>query len=89
MSFEIDEKEIEQIINSTDEETERKIDWSSAWGKKYTVLTTYRERVVVNDYADKLTQLLDSLKTEYGYNDLDSMLVLKDILYHVWKTKKY
>ena len=32
--------------------------------------------------------MLDSLTYEYGYNELDSMLVLKDILYHEWKDKK-
>lgn len=33
IDFDIDVKEIEQIIERTSEETERKIDWTSAWGK--------------------------------------------------------
>lgn len=32
--------------------------------------------------------MLSSLSKEYGFNDLDSMLVLKDILYHEWKDNK-
>lgn len=58
------------------------------WGKKYPVLTTYRQKVEVNDYAVRIKELLDSLKSRYGYNDLDSMLVLKDILAHVWNAQK-
>lgn len=84
IDFDIDVKEIEQIIENTSEETERKIDWTRAWGKKYPILTTYQEKVEVNDYAVRIRELLDNLKTRYGYNDLDAMLVLKDILSHVW-----
>ena len=58
------------------------------WGKKYPVLTTYQQKVEVNDYAVRIKELLDSLKSRYGYNDLDAMLVLKDILAHVWNAKK-
>ena len=32
--------------------------------------------------------MLDNLGDEYGYNTLDSMLILKDILYHEWKDNK-
>lgn len=88
IDFDIDVKEIEQIIERTSEETEQKIDWTSAWGKKYPVLTTYQEKVEIADYAVKIRELLDSLRKQYGYNDLDAMLVLKDILSHVWNDKK-
>ena len=88
IDFDIDVKEIEQIIERTSEETERKIDWTSAWGKKYPVLTTYQEKVEIDNYAVRIRELLDSLKKQYGYNDLDAMLVLKDILSHVWNAKK-
>lgn len=87
IDFDIDVKEIEQAIENTSEETEQKIDWTSMWGKKYPVLTTYQQRVEVDDYAVRLRDLLDSLKNRYGYNDLDAMLVLKDILAHVWNVK--
>ena len=87
IDFDIDVKEIEQAIENTSEETEQKIDWTSMWGKKYPVLTTYQQRVEVDDYAVRRRELLDSLKYRYGYNDLDAMLVLKDILAHVWNVK--
>ncbi len=88
IDFDIDIKEIEQIIERTSEETERKIDWTSAWGKKYPVLTTYQEKVEIDNYAVRIKELLDSQKKQYGYNDLDAMLVLKDILSHTWNSKK-
>lgn len=88
VDFDIDVKEIEQIIEQTSKEIEQKIDWTSTWGKKYPVLTIYRKKVEIDDYAVKIRELLDSLKKRYAYNDLDAMLVLKDILFHVWNDNK-
>lgn len=88
IDFDVDVKEIEQIIQRTSGETEQKIDWTSMWGKKYPILTTYQKTVEVNDYAARIRELLDSLKKRYGFNDLDAMLVLKDILSHTWNTQK-
>jgi len=51
VDFDVDVKEIEQIIERTSGEMEQKIDWTSAWGKKYPVLTTYQEKVKIDDYA--------------------------------------
>ena len=39
-------------------------------------------------YAGQIREMLTDLQVKYHYNDLDSMLVLKDILYHEWKDKK-
>ena len=86
IDFEI--KEIEEIIENTSEETQKKINWTKAWGKKYPILTTYQQEVEVNDYAIKLKEMLNLLKKEYGYNDIDALLVLKDILAHVWNSKE-
>lgn len=88
IDFDINLKEIEQLIENTSEEKEQKIDWTSVWGKKYPVLTTYQQKVEVEDYAVTLKELLDSLKVRYGYNNLDAMLVLKDILAHVWNSNE-
>ena len=88
IDFDIDVKEIEQMIESISEEKTSKINWTNVWGKKYTVLTTYQQKVEIDDYAVRIKELLDSLKSRYGYNDLDAMLVLKDILAHVWKAVK-
>lgn len=88
IEFDVDLKEIEQTIENINEEKESKIDWTSAWSKKYPVLVTYQNKVNIPKYALEIRNMLNSLSIEYGYNPLDSMLVLKDILYHEWKDKR-
>lgn len=88
IDFDIDVKEIERVIENTSEETQKKIDWTKAWSKKYPVLGVYRQTVDVEKYGRKLQKLLGQLKIEYGYNDLDALLVLKDILGRVWNRKE-
>ena len=88
IEFDVDIKEIEEVIKNTNEETESKINWTNAWSKKYPVLATYQNRVDISKYAHEIRKMLNSLSVKYGYNILDSMLVLKDILYHEWKNGK-
>ena len=88
IDFDIDVKEIERVIENTSEETQKKIDWTKAWSKKYPVLGVYRQTVDVEQYGRELQKLLGQLKIEYGYNDLDALLVLKDILGRVWNRKE-
>ena len=88
IDFDIDIKEIEEIIKNTDEEKESKINWTNACSKKYPVLKNYTQQVDISKYSTIIRKLLNSLKDNYGFNELDSMLVLKDILYHEWKDNK-
>lgn len=88
IEFDVDLKEIEYIIKNIDEKKEAKVDWTNAWSKKYPVLATYQQVVNIDGYASVIHKMLEQLKIDYGYNDLDSMLVLKDILYHEWKDHK-
>ena len=88
IEFDCDLKEIEEVIKNTNEEKEAKIDWTNAWSKKYPVLATYQNRVDISRYAKEIRNMLNELSSEYNYNTLYSMLVLKDILYHEWKDKK-
>ncbi len=83
-----DKNKIEDIIENMNEEKENKINWTNAWGKKYPVLIKYQEKVDIAKYASKIREMLTDLQKEYHYNELDSMLVLKDILYHEWKDNK-
>ena len=87
IDFDADVKEIEDMIEKTSEETQKKIDWTKVWSKKYPVLDTYQEIVNIDDYAHELRRLLKKLRIDYGYNDVDALLVLKDILSKVWKDK--
>lgn len=88
IEYDIDEKEIQEMIDKTGDEVSRKIDWTNVWSKKYPILATYQNEVKINKYATELNSLLDNLQKEYGYNELDAMLVLKDILADVWKSRK-
>jgi len=88
IEFDVDLKEIEQVIKNTDEEKEKKIDWTNAWSKKYPVLAKYQKQVKIEEYASKIREMLNKLQQENDFNTLDSMLVLKDILYHEWKNNQ-
>ena len=88
IDFDIDVKEIQEIIDNTSEEAEEKIDWTNAWGKKYPILLLYQDKVNIPNYAHRINTMLNELEQEYQFNEQDAMLVLKDILYNVWKNRK-
>ena len=88
IEFDIDVKEIQEIIDRTSDAVSEKIDWTKAWSKKYPVLATYRDEVEIQTYAKELNRLLEDLEKKYGYGELDAFLVLKDILALVWKGRK-
>ena len=88
IDFDIDIKEIQEAIDKTSEEREEKINWTNAWGKKYPVLLEYQTKVNIPNYAHRINIMLDELKQDYQFNELDAMLVLKDILYNAWKNRK-
>lgn len=88
IDFDLDVQEIEQAIARSDEKREEKIDWTRAWGKKYPILLEYPAQVNTEYYAVRLDELLQTMRDEYNYSELDAMLVLKDILAQVWKRRK-
>ncbi len=88
VEFDIDVKEIQEAIERTSEAVSEKIDWTKAWSGKYPILARYQGEVNIAGYAAELDKLLRDLEKEYGYNELDSFLVLKDILATVWKERR-
>lgn len=88
IEFDVELDEIQEIIDRTDEKAADSIDWTSAWGKKYPILVQYQAEVNVPNYAHQLNLMLEDFKQEYHYNEQDAFLVLKDILYQVWKNRK-
>ncbi|WP_026889570.1 helix-turn-helix domain-containing protein [Clostridium beijerinckii] len=64
------------------------IDWTSAWSKKYPILASYQGVQGINTYCEKLSKLYDDCKNEFNFNDEDTVLVLKDILYKKFKSEK-
>lgn len=87
IEFDPDLNDIKEVIAKTSEEKQQKIDWTTVWSEKYPVLATYQKTVHVKTYASQLTEMLKRLKRDYGYNDQDAFLVLKDILAQIWNNK--
>lgn len=81
-------KKIEDIIKNTTEENQSKVDWTKAWSSKYPVLKEYQKEVDIPFYSKMIREMLSSLQEKYGYSELDSMLVLKDILAHEYLDNK-
>ncbi len=88
IEFDIDMQEIQEVIDRTSDSLTEKIDWTNAWSKKYPVLAAYKDEVEIQRYVKELNRLLADLEKKYGYSELDSFLVLKDILYVIWKNRK-
>ena len=85
IEYDFDEQQAQQMIESVSDEAQSKIDWNKVWSKKYPVLATYHKTVRIQDYAPVLREMLTQLRVDYGYNNTDALLVLKDILARVWK----
>ena len=79
---------IEKIIKNTTEENQEKVNWTKAWSAKYPVLKTYQKEVDVAKYAKEIRKMFNALQSDYGYSELDAMLVLKDILAHEYFDNK-
>ena len=79
---------IETIIKNTTEENQHQVDWTKAWSEKYPVLKEYQREVDIPRYAAQIRRLFTELQEEYGYSELDAMLVLKDILAHEYMDKR-
>ncbi len=79
---------IEKIIKNTNDENQGKVNWTKAWSTKYPILKTYQKEVDVQCYAGEIRKLFNKLQNDYGYSELDAMLVLKDILAHEYLDNK-
>lgn len=87
IEFDLDIKEIQDAIDRTSDKVTEKVDWTKVWSKKYPVLAQYQNQVEVPYYASELSKLIEDLKLKYGYDELNALLVLKDILATVWKER--
>ena len=81
-------EKITKIIKNTNDEIQEKIDWTKAWSTKYPILKRYQKEVDIDKYSKEIRKLFDSLETDYGFSELDAMLVLKDILAHEYLDNK-
>lgn len=88
IEFDTDVKEIQEIIDRTNDSVTEKVDWTKVWSKKYPILAAYQNEVEIQIYAAELNRLLKDLEKKYGYSELNAFLVLKDILAGVWRSRQ-
>ena len=88
IDFDVEVREIEEMIEKTSEETQKKVDWTKVWSQKYPVLASYQQVVRTDDYTPQLREMLARLGREYGYSEEDAFLVLKDILAQIWNARE-
>ena len=56
------------------------IDWTAAWSKKYPILASYTSISGIQKYTEKISEIYDEFKDEFSMNDVDTVLIIKDIL---------
>ncbi len=88
IDFDVDRKEIQELIDKTDDKLTNKIDWTKTWSRKYPILSAYPDEVEVGPYAAEQSRLLEDLRKKYGYDEQNAVLVLKDILFHVFQKRR-
>lgn len=79
---------IEKIIKNVNENNQDKVNWTKVWSAKYPILKTYQKEVNVIKYSTEIRNMFNELQNNYGYSELDAMLVLKDILAHEYLDNK-
>lgn len=84
VDFDIEAREITDMISRISEEAQARVDWTAVWAERYPILAQYQSEVRTAPYWQVLQKLLDQLMREHGYSDEDAFLVLKDILAQLW-----
>ena len=64
------------------------IDWTSAWSRKYPILSDYPAQEGIQEFQDGMLDLYQRYCKTYGCPEMDAFLVLKDILYRHYRTIK-
>lgn len=91
VAFDPEAQRVHDAIAHTAENLVDRIDWTHAWAGKYPILASYPDQMAPSDisrYAGELASLIQELEEAYGWSRQDAMLVLKDILYRVWKAMR-
>lgn len=73
-------KEKEEIKNE-----EKEIDLSKVWENKYPILKDYENFKNIENYYKKIELLCENLEREYNISNLDSFLIVKDMIYKKYK----
>ncbi|MGO0907573.1 helix-turn-helix domain-containing protein [Clostridioides difficile] len=65
--------------------TSKDIDWTKAWSGKYPILESYVDMNGIEKYQIDMEELYLKFEKEYGMSNENTILVLKDILYKIFK----
>jgi len=57
------------------------IDWTKAWSKKYPILEYYPQMPDMEGFSERIREIYADVKARYGFNDEDTVLVVKDMVY--------
>lgn len=87
LEYDLETEKVKAMVDQMSEQTSRKINWNKVWSSKYPILDAYKQQVNTQPYIDNLSAMLFQLQRDYGYNDQDAFLVLKDILAHIWNQR--
>ena len=87
LDFDLDVKEIQEVIAKTSDAAAAKIDWTKAWSQKYPILATYRDTVETERYAAELRQTLLEMDLPegtqiYAENMPDFTYVLRSLAFY-------
>lgn len=85
IDFDMDMREIEQVIQNSNETKEKEIDWSSAWSKKYPILGSYLSLEGIEKYLLQVEHICEKIKIQYDFSELDTFLVVKDMVYRIYR----
>lgn len=69
ISFDMDIKAFEQVIEKTSDDVQKKVDWTKLWSKKYPILASYQKEVEIKFYENELERLLNDLEKNIGIRD--------------------
>lgn len=69
ISFDMDIKALEQVIEKASDDVQKKVDWTKLWSKKYPILASYQKEVEIKFYVNELERLLNDLEKNIGIQD--------------------
>jgi transcriptional regulator with XRE-family HTH domain len=76
------------VDNPDWEQLSDQIDWTSAWAKKYPILQDYQHMTKTRMLSQEVAGLYDRVGKELGLSDLDTFLVVKDMVYQHYRTHR-
>lgn len=88
VDFDLELKGIEEAIDRIDEEKEERIDWTKAWSRRYPILASYHALPGIAGFRKAVEELCKEVQTRYSISTLDTFLVVKDLVYQVYKDWK-